>query len=161
MRVNVRSKINIITRGLLNVIHVYAEMTGACIYTSVYLSLLAIHIYACRIKNMPESRWKPFFPQAMDSLQFEIIPEETSFEILPEESSLEFAPEDEDDCFVLETLPEICIPAPLLTPLPLQCLAASALPDGVRREIESVTASVADLRSRSASSEYSEVSRRP
>ena len=94
-------------------------------------------------KNMPESLWKPSFPPAMDSLQFEIIPEESSSEL-----------EDEDDLSLL-ALPEICIPPPLFTPLPLQCLAASALPDGVKREIESVTASVADLRGSSVFSQSS------
>ena len=37
-------------------------------------------------------------------------------------------------------LPEICIPPPLISPLPLQCLAADALPETVKREIEYVIA---------------------
>jgi len=38
----------------------------------------------------------------------------------------------------LPDIPEITIPPPLFNPLPLQCLAANALPDEVKSEIESV-----------------------
>lgn len=38
----------------------------------------------------------------------------------------------------LDTIPDIIVPPPLYNPLPLQCLAASALPDEVKMEIEEV-----------------------
>lgn len=39
---------------------------------------------------------------------------------------------------LLKRLPEVVIPEPLYNPLPLQCLAASALPETVREEIDRV-----------------------
>lgn len=36
-------------------------------------------------------------------------------------------------------LPDIVIPLPLHNPLPLQCLAAAALPDQVKQEIDTIT----------------------
>ena len=44
---------------------------------------------------------------------------------------------------LLMSLPEISIPPPIYNPLPLQCLAASALPDAIKRDIEEVIAEVA------------------
>ena len=38
------------------------------------------------------------------------------------------------------SLPDIVIPAPLHNPLPLQCLAADALPEQVKEEIDRITA---------------------
>lgn len=38
----------------------------------------------------------------------------------------------------LDTIPDIVIPLPLYNPLPLQCLAANALPEEVKMEIEEV-----------------------
>ena len=43
-----------------------------------------------------------------------------------------------DSASSLPDIPEIVIPPPLFNPLPLQCLAANALPDEVKSEIESV-----------------------
>ena len=40
----------------------------------------------------------------------------------------------------ISDLPEVSIPPPLSSPLPLQCLAANALPDQTKKEIESVIA---------------------
>ena len=45
---------------------------------------------------------------------------------------------------LLSKLPEISIPPTLYNPLPLQCLAASALPEGVRAEIDGVIAQFSD-----------------
>ena len=39
---------------------------------------------------------------------------------------------------LLTHLPDIVIPEPLYNPLPLQCLAANALPEAVRRDIDQV-----------------------
>ena len=99
---------------------------------------------------MPESHWQPSFPLAMDSMQYEIIPEESSFE-LEKGSAMELSID------ILAALPEISIPSLLVDPLPLQCLAANALPDRVKREIESVTASVIEPNSSLSSSETIEV----
>ncbi len=49
------------------------------------------------------------------------------------------SPIEEDD----ELPPDIIIPPPLFSPLPLQCLAADALPDAVKREIEIIVAEYA------------------
>ena len=46
---------------------------------------------------------------------------------------------------LLARLPEISIPPTLHNPLPLQCLAASALPDNVRNEIDGVIAQYSNL----------------
>lgn len=46
----------------------------------------------------------------------------------------------EDDDEALEFPPDIIIPPPVFSPLPLQCLAAEALPDRLKREIEGVIA---------------------
>lgn len=40
----------------------------------------------------------------------------------------------------LPDIPDIFIPLPLFNPLPLQCLAANALPDELKSEIDSVIA---------------------
>ena len=44
---------------------------------------------------------------------------------------------------LLMSMPEISIPSPLHNPLPLQCLAASALPMELRREIDGLIAEYA------------------
>lgn len=44
---------------------------------------------------------------------------------------------------LLMSMPEISIPALVYNPLPLQCLAVSALPDQLRREIDDVIAAYA------------------
>ena len=44
---------------------------------------------------------------------------------------------------LLMSMPEISIPSPVRNPLPLQCLAASALPAGLRREIDGLIAEYA------------------
>lgn len=46
---------------------------------------------------------------------------------------------------LLTSLPEISIPPTLYNPLPLQCLAANALPESVRNEIDGVIAKYSDL----------------
>ena len=44
---------------------------------------------------------------------------------------------------LLMSMPEISIPSPVRNPLPLQCLAASALPAELRREIDGLIAECA------------------
>ena len=39
---------------------------------------------------------------------------------------------------LLMNLPDIIIPEPLCSPLPLQCLALNALPDSIRKEIDGI-----------------------
>ncbi len=46
---------------------------------------------------------------------------------------------------LLSKLPEISIPATLFNPLPLQCIAANALPKNVRAEIDGVIAQYTEL----------------
>ena len=57
---------------------------------------------------------------------------------------------------LLGKLPEISIPPTLYNPLPLQCLAANALPDGVKAEIDGVIAQYSDCPVSSADLECSE-----
>ena len=52
----------------------------------------------------------------------------------------EIMDEEEDICKSLG-LSEISVPAMLYNPLPLQCLAAEALPDNIKEEIDQVTSS--------------------
>ncbi len=46
---------------------------------------------------------------------------------------------------ILSKLPEISIPATLCNPLPLQCIAANALPENVKAEIDGVIAQYTDI----------------
>ena len=56
------------------------------------------------------------------------------------------------NCIYDFNLPEISLPRPIYNPLPLQCLAASALPESVQREIDEVIAlySAAELEAEAA-----------
>lgn len=58
---------------------------------------------------------------------------------------------------LLMRMPEICIPDPVHNPLPLQCLAASALPPELRREIDGVIAEYASALTASSSQERLDV----
>jgi len=92
---------------------------------------------------MPES--EVYFgmesPSAMDhpTLSFEFLRDK-------EHSTCDFKQRTERTLSVeslnslLSKMPEISIPSTLYNPLPLQCLAVNALPNGVKREIDGVIA---------------------
>lgn len=80
-----------------------------------------------------------------DSLTFDTIAEE-SFSSEPidlDKSARAMSVESLNT--LLTRLPEISIPLTLYNPLPLQCLAANALPDTVRNEIDGVIAQYSNL----------------
>jgi len=75
----------------------------------------------------------PLHPPAVDALG-----EDIHHQHLEEGDGLVSAKSVESLTSLLRRLPDVVIPEPLYNPLPLQCLAANALPDLVRQEIDSV-----------------------
>ena len=101
---------------------------------------------------MPEGRVSPmqegqFSLQPVDFSMDDFEREAGLLEVEAEELSLNRSRDSAKSIESLNTLlmsmPEISIPSPVRNPLPLQCLAASALPAELRREIDGLIAEYA------------------
>lgn len=128
-------------------IHVESGTKSPCTIDNRLLKLAGIHELA-----MPEGT-----VSSMQEGQLSLQPVDFSMDDFEREAGLLLEPAEEwslnrsrDSAKSIESLntllmsmPEISIPSPVRNPLPLQCLAASALPAELRREIDGLIAECA------------------